>query len=402
MDQTASINETEPTVAPPNGRRGGTKRSVLRPAPVLRRMVARRRAHTDRNDGQFSLLVFHLIEPQRGGRLETAVLDQFGKANHSVEAASWLGEGELAVMLATAGAAGADQFARRVASQLGNDASCVRWSRHTYPDRCPQPELAPADDRREDHLLLEETALSASDDALPGGSAIIGPGAAVAANGPAYAVDDNNRAIQSSVIQDLLVKPQPWWKRTFDVTASALAMAVLAPLLGLVALWIKLASPGPVFFRQQRVGVGGRPFTMWKFRTIEVSDAADRHSEYVAGLMNSATPAKKIDHELPIIPLGGALRRFGIDELPQLLNVLRGEMSLVGPRPDVIPYDHYPLWQRRRFDVLPGITGLWQVSGKNNTTFAQMINLDIQYVVRRSMWLDLAILLRTIPAMTTY
>lgn len=397
-----SINGIDQAVAPPDRRRGAVGEDALRPAPVLRRLVARQRARTDRHDGQFSLLVFHLAEPRYSSNLESAVLDQFGEASDSTEAASWLSEGELAVMLAGAGAAGADQFAQRVATHLGADAASVRWSRHTYPDRHASPETTPAANNGDRRQTSNVPAAEASAQQLPGASAIIGPAAAAAANGPAYAVGEDGLAIDSSAIQDLLVKPQPWWKRALDVTASALAIAVLAPLLAPVALWIKLVSPGPVFFRQQRVGVGGRPFTMWKFRTVEVSDAADRHSQYVAELMTSAAPAKKLDHQLPIIPLGRALRRLGIDELPQLVNVLRGDMSLVGPRPDVIPYAAYPLWQRRRFDVLPGITGLWQVSGKNNTTFIQMINLDIQYVVRRSLWLDVAILLRTIPAMMTY
>lgn len=246
-------------------------------------------------------------------------------------------------------------------------------------------------------------------------SALLGPAAAAAANGPAYMVNGHGLAADSNAMCSSrqrarfaggglsargapLVKPQPWWKRAVDLIASAIGLVLLAPLLATVAAWIRLVSPGPVIFRQQRIGVGGQPFTLLKFRTIEVSDAAERHSQYVARLMRSGEPAKKLDHELPVIPLGRLLRRFGIDELPQLVNVLRGQMSLVGPRPDVIPFGNYLPWQRRRFEVLPGITGLWQVSGKNHTTFNTMIQLDVQYVHRRSLWLDLAILLRTLPA----
>ena len=137
---------------------------------------------------------------------------------------------------------------------------------------------------------------------------------------------------------------------------------------------------------------------IWKFRTLEVQEVADRHESYIAGLMQSNSTLVKRDHELPVIRGGAILRKFGVDELPQLINVLRGEMSLVGPRPDVLPFDQYRKWQRRRFDVLPGITGLWQVSGKNKTTFTRMMKLDIFYIHRRSAWFDLAILLRTIPA----
>jgi lipopolysaccharide/colanic/teichoic acid biosynthesis glycosyltransferase len=114
--------------------------------------------------------------------------------------------------------------------------------------------------------------------------------------------------------------------------------------------------------------------------------------------MASDAPLRKIDGELAIIRGGAMLRKLGLDELPQLINVLKGEMSLVGPRPDVLPMESYQSWQRDRFHVLPGITGLWQVSGKNHTTFSQMIRLDIAYVRQRSPWLDLVILLKTIPA----
>ena len=183
-----------------------------------------------------------------------------------------------------------------------------------------------------------------------------------------------------------------------DLVGASFALVVLSPWMLAIALWIKCVSRGPIFFCQQRTGLAGQAFIIWKFRTLEVQCAADRQASYIAGLMQSNSPLVNRDHELPVIRGGSILRKFGVDELPQLINVLLGEMSLVGPRPDVLPFDQYRNWQRRRFDVLPGITGLWQVSGKNKTTFTRMMKLDILYVHRRSAWLDLAILLKTIPA----
>jgi lipopolysaccharide/colanic/teichoic acid biosynthesis glycosyltransferase len=151
-------------------------------------------------------------------------------------------------------------------------------------------------------------------------------------------------------------------------------------------------------YRQQRYGLGGRAFKVWKFRTVEVSEEPDAHHSHVAELMANNGTLEKRDHQLAIIPGGRLLRQFGIDELPQLINVLAGEMSLVGPRPDVVPSHQYLLRHRRRFDVLPGITGLWQVKGKNARTFSEMMQLDLAYVRRRSLMLDLAILVLTIPA----
>lgn len=182
-----------------------------------------------------------------------------------------------------------------------------------------------------------------------------------------------------------------------DVAGALVGLLVLSPVLLAAAVLIRLGSPGPILFKQQRIGIKGRPFTLWKFRTMKTSVDPRRHLAYVADMLGSETPARKLDSSRELVPLGRWLRLLCIDELPQLVNVLRGEMSLVGPRPDVVPYESYHAWQRRRFHVLPGLTGLWQVSGKNSTTFLEMIRLDIRYVERLSFWLDMRILLLTIP-----
>lgn len=169
-----------------------------------------------------------------------------------------------------------------------------------------------------------------------------------------------------------------------------------------VALLIKLGSSGPVLFRQVRVGYKGKEFLCYKFRSMKVDAETDSHRGHTALLMKSATPMTKLDAEKDprIILFGSLLRCTGLDELPQLINVLRGEMSLVGPRP-CIPYEYecYEPWQRCRFDAVPGLTGLWQVSGKNRTTFNQMIHLDIEYSKRANLRLDLKIMLQTVPAL---
>jgi lipopolysaccharide/colanic/teichoic acid biosynthesis glycosyltransferase len=178
-------------------------------------------------------------------------------------------------------------------------------------------------------------------------------------------------------------------------------LVVLTPALLSVAVFIRCVSRGPVLYRQRRYGLKGRPFRVWKFRTIEVSQASGQHRSHVTGLMSNNGKLEKRDDQLQIIPGGRLLRKFGVDELPQLINVLWGEMSLVGPRPDVVPFSRYAGRYQRRFDVLPGITGLWQVKGKNRTTFTEMMRLDLAYVRRRSMWLDVSILLMTIPALVS-
>jgi lipopolysaccharide/colanic/teichoic acid biosynthesis glycosyltransferase len=196
----------------------------------------------------------------------------------------------------------------------------------------------------------------------------------------------------------------PSWKRGLDVACVLLALPALGLLFSLIALWIKLSSRGPIFFRQERVGLGGRTFVCLKFRSMKVGADTKLHKDYLKQLLHSEKPMTKMDvkGDPRLIPLGALLRSTGLDELPQIINVLRGDMSLVGPRP-CIPYEaeEYLPWQRERFKTLPGLTGLWQVSGKNQTTFTEMINLDIAYVRNKSLWLDIKIVLNTVPALVS-
>jgi lipopolysaccharide/colanic/teichoic acid biosynthesis glycosyltransferase len=200
----------------------------------------------------------------------------------------------------------------------------------------------------------------------------------------------------SGVIQNL------HWKRTLDAWLILLALPFLIPLALLVALLIRSGSRGPVLFRQERVGYRGRRFTCFKFRTMFVDASTSTHQGHLHQLMNSNAPMMKMDSrgDARIIPFGLLLRTSGLDELPQLINVLRGEMSLVGPRPCLpYEYDNHLPWQKERFETLPGLTGLWQVSGKNKTTFVEMIHLDIKYAKNQTLRWDLKIILMTIPAL---
>ena len=193
----------------------------------------------------------------------------------------------------------------------------------------------------------------------------------------------------------------PRWKRTLDVVFILMILPLVLPLAILVAVLIRMVSEGPVLFRQERVGYLGRKFMCFKFRTMFVGAETTTHQGHLQLLMKSDAPMVKLDArgDSRIIPFGLLLRSTGLDELPQLINVLRGEMSMVGPRP-CLAYecDEYLPWQRERFNTLPGLTGLWQVSGKNQTTFAEMMQMDIRYTREKTLWLDLAIILKTIPA----
>jgi exopolysaccharide biosynthesis polyprenyl glycosylphosphotransferase len=196
-------------------------------------------------------------------------------------------------------------------------------------------------------------------------------------------------------------------KRASDLLISAIAFLLLSPLWLVIALLVKLDSRGPIFYKQERVGMDGRIFLFYKFRTMHTGadDATHREFQrkYIAGspetnLGDDDRPAYKLRTDNRITRVGRVLRRLSLDELPQLLNVLRGDMSVVGPRPP-IPYEveAYELWHRKRLDMKPGLTGLWQVSGRNRLTFDEMVRIDLFYIENWSLLLDLKILLRTLP-----
>jgi lipopolysaccharide/colanic/teichoic acid biosynthesis glycosyltransferase len=194
----------------------------------------------------------------------------------------------------------------------------------------------------------------------------------------------------------------PFWKRILDLAFCLVALPVLAVATLVMTIVHQIASPGPVFFLQDRIGLKGKVFRIYKFRTMTAGADTTAHRAYLAQVINSKAPMIKLDArgDSRVIPGGWLLRATGLDELPQIINVLRGEMSLVGPRPCVpYEYEQYQAWQRRRFDATPGLTGLWQVSGKNRTTFNEMVQFDIEYLETRSLYLDLKIIFITLPAL---
>lgn len=201
---------------------------------------------------------------------------------------------------------------------------------------------------------------------------------------------------------DSAPKRVPFWKRAIDIAGSVFALPVLAACTLVMAILTRCVSPGPVFFRQERIGHMGRRFKIYKFRTMKLGSDCTLHQDYWRDISSKEVPMAKLDDrgDSRLIPAAWILRALGLDELPQLINVLRGEMSLVGPRP-CLPseFEQYLGWQRRRCEALPGLTGLWQVSGKNRTTFKQMIFFDLQYARRLSLWLDLKIIFMTIPCL---
>jgi exopolysaccharide biosynthesis polyprenyl glycosylphosphotransferase len=198
-------------------------------------------------------------------------------------------------------------------------------------------------------------------------------------------------------------------KRASDLFIATLALLILSPLWLLIALLIKLDSRGPVFYKQERVGMDGRIFLFYKFRSMQVGSDDATHREYQRAYISGRAESNLGDDERPVFKLrsdtritrvGRLLRKTSLDELPQLFNVMRGDMSVVGPRPP-IPYEveNYQVWHRKRLDLKPGITGLWQVSGRNRLPFDEMVRMDLYYIENWSLLLDIKIILQTLPVM---
>ena len=190
----------------------------------------------------------------------------------------------------------------------------------------------------------------------------------------------------------------PLWKRFIDIGIPIIAFPLLAPIFLFICVWIKLTSKGSVFYTQNRIGFNREEFVFFKFRSMSENAKTDVHDSYLEHLIESDEKMTKLDDlgDKRLIPGGNMLRSLGFDELPQLINVFRGEMSLIGPRPCTeSEFEHYKADQMHRFDALPGISGYWQVKGKNETTFSEMIEMDEFYVDHVSPVLDLLIVVRT-------
>lgn len=206
-----------------------------------------------------------------------------------------------------------------------------------------------------------------------------------------------------SAERDGLVRGEPYRrlvKRPFDVAASLLGLALLSPAFLAISALVKVDSRGPVFFRQERVGKDGRHFSFYKFRSMVHN--AEELKRRLLHLNEVDGPAFKISDDPRVTRIGRFLRRTSLDELPQLWNVLRGDMSLVGPRPPLpSEVEHYEQWQREKLGVVPGITCLWQISGRSHIGFTEWMRLDIEYIRKQSLGMDMNILARTLPAVVS-
>jgi lipopolysaccharide/colanic/teichoic acid biosynthesis glycosyltransferase len=325
------------------------------------RVVQREKRRTDRSHSALSLVLVEVDDAQAGAGSQ--VLAGLQSMVRETDYAAAIDESNVAVLLPDTGEAGLDSFMAKVAvERLSHVASVVGA---TYPDASFEKLVAERmGTPRSRHALDQEPVAAA---ARPGYPA----------------------------------------KRALDVIGSIIALVLLSPLFLIVAVLIKLTSPGPVIFRQQRIGQGGVPFTFYKFRSMRADNDDRVHREFVASLIDGkptsgqvagTTGQFKMKADPRVTPIGRFIRKTSIDEIPQFWNVLKGDMSLVGPRPPV-PYeaDRYKTWHRRRiFDLKPGLTGIWQVEGRSRVSFDEMVRMDLRYLRESSLSFDLKILLKTV------
>lgn len=329
----------------------------------LRRIIERERARTDRNGDPFTLVTLSARRSDdRTALLQLAA--ELRRRLRLIDEAGWLSPEELAAVLPSTPVAGAWKVADDLCLTIPPEQTLPVCKVYCYPS---------------DWLALENPAAPHAD------------GKPQSANG---APKD---AEPAAPLETLCSLPMPRWKRGLDILGASAGLTLLSPLMLGAALAVKLSSPGPVLFKQARGGRMGKRFVMYKFRSMVV-DAEQKKQELLA-LNEQDGPAFKLSADPRVTPLGRFLRTTSIDELPQLLNVLKGDMSLVGPRP--LPCDESDAcqgWQRRRLDVTPGLTCIWQVRGRSQVSFADWCRMDLQYVASRSLLRDVTLIALTLPA----
>ncbi len=352
----------------------------IHPTDRFRDLIERERSRTDRTGICFSLVVFKLAARKRDTYHTLYHLAGLltSRARTSDEV-GWFDKTSLAVLLFGSEETGAAIFGQNVIASLPEGTAVPTVSVYLYPNKREGEEQTQP---RKDGVT--ETGSVEATSSIPASAA------------------ESASLPEDCAMASVFVRQLPLWKDILDVFLSLVALILLSPLFLVIGIYIKIADPGPVFFRQARIGFRGKKFECWKFRTMKVNNDAAAHEAYLKSLIQGGDQAMvKLDAKKDprIIPLGWILRQSGLDELPQLVNVLRGDMSLVGPRP-CLPYEakEYDQWHGERFDTAPGLTGLWQVSGKNRTTFKDMMRFDIRYSRSMSLWMELQILLKTFPA----
>ena len=369
----------------------------------FRRILECECARADRAGTHFSLIDFNLEYSKNNGTSCGHLIKLLSERMRSSDELGWIGKQHIGLMLYGTDAGAACKWADNIRQAISPRLYPLNYSVYSYPakdDDSDSSDFKKRNHRIKDRLNPSVNQPESSPEFV---NMAVRNSDMPNSQGSLIPLNKNLNTVQN--FKSLFLRGMPLWKRSMDILGALSGLILLSPVFLLVSALIKMMSPGPVFFKQERVGYGGKRFNFWKFRTMEVNADTSAHQQYFAGLINggkdgeggSEQPMSKLDDDNPqIIPFGRILRKLCLDEFPQLINVLRGDMSLVGPRPP-IPYEveEYLRWHKGRFDAVPGMTGLWQVSGKNRLTFKEMVRIDIRYSKNLSFFSDLKILMMT-------
>jgi lipopolysaccharide/colanic/teichoic acid biosynthesis glycosyltransferase len=332
-------------------------------------ILQRECARCERNGQEFSLVV--VAAADTGARLHLQRLGRLlCRRLRATDEIGWFDSTRLCAVLPDTTAAGARLFVRHFTEASNHRALSPICQVFSYPQQQQGQNVEP--------LSIERI--------VAGINAIDRPDA-----------PNHNGDHKGGDLSPLLVRPLPLWKRMIDLVLGSIALVVATPVFLGAGLAIRISDGGPIFFRQRRAGLGGRPFTIFKFRTMVVD--AEKKKAQLRSASEQDGPAFKIKHDPRITRVGRLLRETSLDELPQLVNVIKGDMSLVGPRPlPVEESDQCDAWHRRRLDVTPGLTCIWQVKGRSNVSFANWCRMDRTYIGRRSLWQDIKLIVLTVPS----
>ncbi|MEQ8790492.1 MAG: sugar transferase [Pirellulaceae bacterium] len=369
----------------------------------LHALLARERMRSDRSGATFSLAAFS-IEADDRQLGEDTLTRLMQRRLRAIDDVGRLADGRLAAVLPETDGDGAWSLVDELAALYSQYHRPLECEIYCYPASSGEDETPPTsdDEPTHDESMHDEPThgepMQGDEAPSPGDSTGAGDQPAERRRRRGSSPREATSQRPWRPLEILFVQRMPWWKRTIDVVGASTLLVLTSPLMAAAALAIKLTSRGPVLFAQARDGLAGRPFIMYKLRTMSVD--AEQRKAALRQFSEQDGPAFKMTHDPRVTRVGRILRATSIDELPQLWNVLRGDMSLVGPRP--LPVEESAgcePWQRRRLDVTPGLTCTWQVSGRSLVSFADWVRMDLRYAQRRTLPHDLKLLLLTPPAL---
>lgn len=357
-----------------------------RAAEAMQTVLDRERSRADRTGSEFSMLTFSTAGEESGKPKTLGLLAEFLKyRSRSIDDVGWAGDRQVWFVLPNCPADAAAKVANEICDKFQAEGLPLEYKAFHHKSQSAEDSSRGNDQRGNDQ--------HGNDDSRWSGLPAM-PVLQDAQDLPTEQAPGSNQSVQP--MEPLYLRRTLAWKRAIDVIGAGGGLIVLTPILATAAVAVRLTSPGPVFFKQRRSGRGGVPFWIYKFRSM-VADAEARKAELMS-LNEQDGPAFKIEHDPRVTTVGRILRSTSIDELPQLWNVLKGEMSLVGPRP--LPCEESEAcsgWYLERLNVTPGLTCFWQVKDRRSKiSFADWARMDIRYIRRRSLWLDLKLIVQTI------